>query len=299
MKWVKIIVVALCCFASVASAKRRKSRGYSKAVEGQAVVLNKLFPKAGRAEIVSNFGGIINQSYINTILIQGGFNYYFSEVWGMAIEGVYAINSDKNERLCLEGFYNLPKETEVKGVCYQDGPNDHKPSKEKPSLSNMGPAYVPITELQYLFSLSTIWTPVYGKQIFSALPVTGHMDIFFTIGGGLATTNHFAQKTKVKGEGGGKEKKLRCQGDDGAEVAKLPPISTCGVFFDDKEKWGKGGRPEPQKKPALAINLGIGQKYYFASRLYLDIELRTYNLIGGAETFHNFFTLWGGLGFRF
>lgn len=66
MKWVKIIVVALCCFASVASAKRRKSRGYSKAVEGQAVVLNKLFPKAGRAEIVSNFGGIINQSYINT-----------------------------------------------------------------------------------------------------------------------------------------------------------------------------------------------------------------------------------------
>lgn len=298
MKLTKIIIIALCCFASIASAKRRKSRGYSKAVEGQAVVLNKLFPKAGRAEIVSNFGGIINQSYINSLLLHGGFNYYFSEVWGMAIEGVFAFNSDKNERTCLEGFYNWANENDIKGrVCYQEAEKYPKPSADDP-IVRLGPAYVPITELQYLFSLSAIWTPVYGKQIFSALPVTGHMDIFFTIGGGLAMTDHYAMRTETDADDT-KKRKLRCA--KGGENTKLTAAdgSPCGVGFDQKEHWGVGGRPKPENKPAMAINLGIGQKYYFASRLYLDIELRTYNLIGGVETFHNFFTLWGGLGLRF
>lgn len=294
MKLAKFFVIALCCFASVASAKRRKSRAYSKAVEGQAVVLNKLFPKAGRAEIVSNFGGIINQSYINSLLIQGGFNYYFSEVWGMAIEGVYAINSDKNERECLEAFYNKVDQNSGPPVCYQEGDDNITSGTQ----INMGPAYVPITALQYLVSFGALWTPIYGKQIFSALPVTGHMDIFFTIGGGFAMTNDYAKKTKVDG------KNLRCTKSSSTDKKTTPgtddkSLDNCGLAFDDKENWGKNGRPDPEASTQLAINLGIGQKYYFASRLYLDIELRTYNLIGGKQAFHNFFTLWGGLGLRF
>ena len=285
MKLTKFIIVALCCYASIASAKRRKSRGYSKAVEGQAVVLNKLFPKAGRAEIVSNFGGIINQSYINSLLLHGGLNYYFSEVWGMAVEGVYAFNSDKNERGCLEAFYNKVEET---GDPCRQSEKDEIPDGTK---IRMGPAYVPITELQYLFSISAIWTPVYGKQIFSALPVTGHMDIFFTIGGGSAMTNYHPLKTTI----GDTKTPSRCTRKEGDKNV----LSGCGVEYEKKDSWGVGGRPKSKEELTMAINLGIGQKYYFVNRLYLDIELRTYNLIGGTETFHNFFALWGGLGFRF
>ena len=291
MKSTKILLVIVCCLASVASANRRKSRGYSKAVEGQAVVLNKLFPKAGRAEIVSNFGGIINQSYINTLLVHGSFNYYFSEVWGMAIEGVYAFNTDKNERDCLERFYNKADNKTEGDVCYQGEENI-----ANGSTINMGPAYVPITELQYLVSLGTVWTPVYGKQIFSALQVTGHMDIFFTIGGGLAITNYYPAKTETADT----KRKLRCQNaqtDKGEDTKQLE--SNCGVSAAETNYWGKDGRPQPQNNTVMAVNLGIGQKYYFASRLYLDIELRNYSLIGGTETLHNFFTLWGGLGLRF
>ena len=287
MKLTKILLVIVCCLASVVLANRRKSRGYSKAVEGQAVVLNKLFPKAGRAEIVSNFGGIINQSYINTLLVHGSFNYYFSEVWGMAIEGIYAFNTDKNERDCLERFYNKVDENKGDYVCHQEG----KTNIADGGAINMGPAYVPITELQYLFSLGTVWTPVYGKQIFSALPVTGHMDIFFTIGGGLAISNYYPEKKETADT----KRKLRCE-ESNKDTKQL---ENCGVSAAETNYWGKDGRPQPQNNTAVAVNLGIGQKYYFASRLYLDIELRNYSLIGGPETLHNFFTLWGGLGLRF
>ena len=288
MKLTKILVVALCCFTGIASANRRKNRGYSKAVEGQAVVLNKLFPKAGRAEIVSNFGGIINQSYINSLLLHGGFNYYFSEVWGMSIEGIYALNNDKNERLCLENFYNKANNSSGGANCYTEG---DKENNANGTTINMGPAYVPITKLQYLFSLSTVWTPIYGKQIFSALPMTGHMDIFFTIGGGVAMTNYYPKKTKTADN-----RDLRCT-TMGDNEAVLP--GNCGVTKDQTEHWGEKGRPEPQNNTTLAVNLGIGQKYYFATRLYFDIELRNYTLIGGEEAIHNFFALWGGLGLRF
>ena len=143
-----------------------KKRGYRKATEGQVVVLRKLFPKKHRLEINSNFGAILNQSFVDTMMLQGGISYHFSEEWGLAIEGAMAFNTDRAERGCVETFYNdFRKDKDARrkplsGKCVTLPIGDGGDTAKDNPLVNVGPAYMPITEIGTLVSLSAVWSPV-------------------------------------------------------------------------------------------------------------------------------------------
>ena len=56
---------------------------YKKATEGKEVVMGKLYPKNERYELsLPEVGIIMNQSYVNTLLLGGGVSYFFNESLG-------------------------------------------------------------------------------------------------------------------------------------------------------------------------------------------------------------------------
>lgn len=286
------LAVLLLCLSAPVWAKKH-SRGYRKATEGQVVVLRKLFPKKKRLEINANLGAILNQSFIDTMMLHGGVSYHFSEEWGLTLEGALAMNSDKTERQCVESFYNnFDEDANLTAKCViQDGGKlvEQPPSAE--NQVNIGPAYMPIIEIDKLFSLSAVWTPVYGKQIFSFLPRTSHMDIFITFGGGMAMSTFYPQREKL-GNGNKARFTKRTEGEDSSSW------ETHGASFDDSENWGVKGRPEAEQPSNVFVSFGAGQKYYFLKRLFIKAELRNFTLLGTSEGYHNFFTMWGGVGLR-
>lgn len=269
----------------------QKRKGYHKATEGQAVVLRKLFPQKNRIEVNANFGAIMNQSFIDTMILQGGISYHFSEEWGLALEGVMAMNQDRAERTCIESFYNDFRATDAKPLldykCHE-GPISGKANVEE---VNIGPAYMPITEIGNLFSLSAVWSPVYGKQIFSFLPRTSHMDIFLSIGGGIAMSTSYPLRTELNNGN-----KARFKGPQGGDTAQQ--MATHGARVDEKTQWGIAGRPEAETQTNPFVSLGVGQKYHFLKHLFIKVELRNFTLLATSQGYHNFFTMWGGLGLR-
>ena len=286
--WLAVLV--LCLSVPVWAKKHR--RGYRKATEGQVVVLRKLFPKKKSLEINANFGAILNQSFVDTMMLHGGVSYHFSEEWGIALEGAMAMNSDKTERQCIESFYNnFDEDKPLKAKCViQDGGALVKGKDPSASFANIGPAYMPIIEIDKLFSLSAVWSPVYGKQIFSFLPRTSHMDIFITFGGGMAMSTFYAQReTLANGNKARYKEKI---------TTNTTPWNEHGASFDQKTSWGVGGRPPADQPSNVFLSFGVGQKYYFLKRLFIKVELRNFTMLGTSEGYHNFFTMWGGLGFR-
>ena len=268
----------------------QKRKGYHKATEGQAVVLRKLFPQKNRIEVNANFGAIMNQSFIDTMILQGGISYHFSEEWGLALEGVMAMNQDRAERTCIESFYNDFRAPDtpppLKPKC-REGPLGGKANITE---INIGPAYMPITEIGNLFSLSAVWSPVYGKQIFSFLPRTSHMDIFLSIGGGIAMSTSYPRREKLNN---GNEARRPQTSDTGAAE-----MNTHGASETETGSWGVKGRPEPEQQTNVFISLGVGQKYHFLKHLFIKVELRNFTLLATSQGYHNFFTMWGGLGLR-
>ena len=158
---------------------------------------------------------------------------------------------------------------------------------------NIGPAYMPITAVDKLFSLSAVWSPVYGKQIFSFLPRTSHMDIFLSMGGGVAMATYYGLREKLNN---GKQARNQNTIDDPAKVAAA--MRSHGASESQKDQWGEGGRPEPEQQTQPFISLGVGQKYHFLQHMFIKVELRNFTLLATAQGYHNFFTMWGGLGVR-
>ena len=276
----------------------QKRKGYHKATEGQAVVLRKLFPQKNRIEVNANFGAIMNQSFIDTMILNGGISYHFSEEWGLALEGVMAINKDRAERTCIESFYNdfrgeIAEDNPLRIKCYRGdiGDQGQNISTHKGKI-NIGPAYMPITEIGNLFSLSAVWSPVYGKQIFSFLPRTSHMDIFLSIGGGIAMSSFYSLKEELKN---GKKGRLT---NDGTEDDPATNMAKYGATEEEENSWGEKGQPEPDQQTNPFIGLGVGQKYHFLKHLFIKVELRNFTLLATSQGYHNFFTMWGGLGLR-
>ena len=269
----------------------RRHKGYHKATEGQAVVLRKLFPQKNRIEVNSNFGAIMNQSFIDTLILHSGISYHYSEEWGLALEGIMAMNQDRAERTCIESFYNDfrdPKTAtpQLNPKC-REGPLGGKANIPDTDV-NIGPAYMPITEIGNLFSLSAVWSPVYGKQIFSFLPRTSHMDIFLSIGGGIAMSTSYPLVRELKNG-----KIARREGDNSNKTA-----AEIGASETETNAWGVKGRPELEQQTNPFISLGVGQKYHFLKHLFIKVELRNFTLLATSQTYHNFFTMWGGLGLR-
>ena len=128
------------------------SAAYKKATEGKEVVLDKLYPKKGKIEINPSFGAILNQSYMQSFLVGGSIAYFWSETAGFNVDFQLSLNSDKSERTCIENFFWDPFKT-APTVC--GAPEDMGPVDEE-DFPRYGPAYVPIREINYIFSLSLI-----------------------------------------------------------------------------------------------------------------------------------------------
>jgi outer membrane beta-barrel protein len=269
------------------------SASYRKSTEGDDVVKNKLYPKKGRIELnLPDVGVVLNQSYVTTLLIHGGINYYFSEVWGFGVEGVFASNKDKDERACIESFYNNPD---------KEGGAECDPALEGKDISgssrrNYGPAYVPIRELKYMLAANAVWNPVYGKQIV-LLSATAYFDVFVTMGAGMAFSDYYPKATELRNghpsRGTFPEKGSPEDTDANKPGAKLDARDEQGNLL-----YGPEGRPDVQSQSTFFVNFGVGQKYHFAKRFSFKVELRNYTLLGTESGFENFFTLWGGLGIR-
>jgi outer membrane beta-barrel protein len=262
------------------------SQSYRKASEGDDVVKDKLFPKKGKIEINGlNVGAILNESYITTVVFHGGITYFSSETWGFGIEGLFASNTDNSARFCIEHFYNDPLGN-VSAQCDSalDEPGANLQGAEK---ANYGPAYVPIRAVKYAVAATAVWNPVYGKQLFM-LSGTGYFDLFLTMGAGLLFSDYYPLKTVLNN---GKITRGNYPADGSTD-----PIP--GADAADTGSYGVLGRPDPVQESTFMITTGVGQKYHFAKRFNLKVELRNYLLVGTDSGFDLFFTLWGGVGIR-
>ncbi|MCX6117627.1 MAG: outer membrane beta-barrel domain-containing protein [Proteobacteria bacterium] len=261
--------------------------GYKKATEGEDVVKNKLYPKKGKLELNGpNLGMILNQSYLNTYIVNGGVNYFWNEVWGVGLDFSYALNADRNERNCIENFYNDP-DYNVGDEC---GPEDNLTGR-----ANYGPAYVNIGEYNYIFSGSAIWNPIYGKEIFF-LSAVGYFDVYTTLGGGLAMTTFYPESKTLRN---GKSSREGAFAPGNTKDPKNPGADPGTTDDEGKLVYGKEGRPNPVQESKILLQAGVGQKFHFAKSFSFKMELRDHIVIGTPGGFDMFFTLWGGLGYRF
>jgi outer membrane beta-barrel protein len=282
-----LITVPAILFFAVSSAFAGVG-GYKKSTEGEDVIKNKLYPKSSRVELNGlNVGKILNQSYIDTWVLNGGINYFWSETWGLGLEMSYAMNKDRDERQCIENFYNDP-DHEFDKQCGNSGHiNDNNGNN---SMGNYGPAYVNIREYNYLFTGNGIWNPIYGKEIFFLSGVV-NFDVFLTMGGGLAMSTFYPMNTTLKN---GKESR-----------GSFPPAGTAGdrPGTEPDESggpyYGVEGRPTPQKQTNVFLDGGVGQKIHFGKKFHAKAELRNHLVLGTPGGFDMFFTLWGGVGMRF
>ncbi|MEI6397505.1 MAG: outer membrane beta-barrel domain-containing protein [Pseudomonadota bacterium] len=273
--WVALSGLATTAFAGVG--------GYKKATEGDDVIKNKAYPKKGRVELNGpNVGLILNQSYVDTYLINGGINYFWSESWGLGLEAYYAMNKDKKERYCIENFYNDP-DYDISSEC--GGPGNLAGHR-----GNYGPAYVNIREYNFLLAANGIWNPIYGKEIFFMSGVV-NFDVFMTLGGGLAMSTFYPMQTTL---GNGKPSRGQFPGKDTSGDTPGTDPKTDGDLY-----YGKNGRPTAQKQTNVFLDGGIGQKVHFGDKFNLKAELRSHLVLGTPGGFDMFFSLWGGFGMRF
>jgi outer membrane beta-barrel protein len=290
VKLVSQATAALCAVAFIFSGS---AFAYEKATEGDMVVRGKLNPKSGRVELNADFGLIMNQAYIDTYLLHGSINYYFSELWGFGIEGMYGINSDKGERTCIENFYNNPKRTPGPS-CPDDTQNT------PPAEGNFGPAYVPIREINAIINVNGIYNPVYGKQLL-LLSSVAHFDMFVTIGAGIAMSDYYpkSQTTRADGDGRGRPTRDAGSASKPGENPAAGENPTIGCTPTNGRCYGEDGRPDPIQETTPLINLGVGQKIHFSKMFNIKFELRNMTLFGGEAGFENLFAVWGGAALRF
>lgn len=259
--------------------------GYKKATEGDDVIKNKLYPKKNRVELNGpNLGLILNQSYIDTYLINGGVNYFWSESWGMGLELTFAMNKDRYERECIENFYNDP-DYEIPDEC--GGPEKIENPNGNNLVGNYGPAYVNIREYNMLLTGNALWNPIYGKEIFFLSGVV-NFDVFVSLGGGLAMTTFYPLETVLYN---GKESRGTFPPQNGPNDPGAKP--------EEVDNYGKAGRPPPRKESKIFLDAGVGQKIHINQRLNFKAELRNHLVLGTPGGFDLFFTLWAGLGMRF
>lgn len=258
--------------------------GYDRAIEGADNVRNKLYPRKSKFEVnIPNAGLILNQSYVDSFVLGGGIIYHMSEEWGVGFDGVQVLNSDKAERSCIEQFYNDPLD-ELGSVC---GDEDELLALPEGSKANFGPAYVPIREIQNIFTLNAIWTPVYGKQLIF-MSATSYFDLFFEFGLGLALSDFYPKQDTLRN---GNQSRGVFDADGNSD-------DNLGAGPDELYAVGEDGRPDPESQQHVLANLGIGQKFHFGNRFHIKLYLRNMTLLGTDAGFDNLFVLYGGFGLR-
>lgn len=284
--WIRLLSFVLCLsFASYAQSYRRIG-------DTKDNVKRKRYPKNESIELDIQFGGVLNQSYVNTTAINGSLTYFFAESWGLSLDGVFHLNTDKDERACIENFYNnfdlevaVPAECNPGGDAAQAASDLGQASNPLTRTNGMGPAYVPIRENKFSIGASFIWAPIYGKQIVM-LSQTNYFDVFFSAGGGVVMSTYYSLQKNLKGT----ENPSRGLEDD---------TPTPGTNPNDSDRYGINGRPEAVDETNIYINLAVGQKFHFGKIFHFKLELRNYTLLFTEDSgFDNYLTLLGGIGVR-
>lgn len=291
--WLRFLLVVL-CFASASYAESYRRIGDTK-----DNVKRKKYPKNNTIELDIQGGGVLNQSYINTTAVNGSLTYFFSEAWGLSLDGVFHLNTDKEERACIENFYNnFDLDPNVGAECNPGGDPAQAiddlsgASNDRTRSNGMGPAYVPIRENKFSIGANLIWSPIYGKQIVM-LSQTNYFDVFFTMGGGMVFSTYYPLQKNLKGTD------RPSRGPDvepgPGSTGTLPganPANELGLY-------GLNGRPDPVDETNIYLNLGVGQKFHFGKVFHLKLELRNYTLLFTQDSgFDNYLTLLGGIGVR-
>lgn len=260
---------------------------YRKAVEGKENVKDKLYPKKKKFELnIPNAGLVLNQSYVNTFLIGGGFTYFRTEEWGFGLDFTLASNSDKPERECIETFYNDPLD-EIGEPC---GGSDVIAG----TSGNYGPAYVPIREIQNIIAVNLAWNPVYGKQLIF-LSATSYFDLFVDMGLGLVSSRYYPKEEILRNGS-----KSRGQfNEDGSNPGPAGDPAHIGADVNEDYAYGSSGRPDPENQTNVAAIFSVGPKFHFADRFHIKLFLRNITLLGTPTGFENIFALYGGAGMRF
>ncbi len=306
-----IVEALLVVFVATLSAPLHAEK-YRKAVEGPDNVKNKRYPKKKRFEVDLQAGGLLNQSYIRSFAVGGSIQYFWSERWGLSLDGLYYSNTDKPERTCIENFYN-DFYNRIGGECSPEGDKNQAqqdmndgysgvtPDPDGPSgpLSNprptMGPAYIPIRENTFSIGLNAIWAPIYGKQLMF-LSQTNYFDVYFLFGGGISMSEFYPKQSEVPGSGG---RKYRLAAGQVPDAPPADGTADVGVDAAATNLYGIEGRPEVQNETIVLINLGFGQKYNFGNVFQVKFELRNFTTLGfGDSGISNNLKIVGGLGMR-
>lgn len=279
--------------------KQLGAQSYQRAADSNEVVKRKIYPKDGRVELsFPNIGFIMNQSYVNTFLISGGVNYFFNETMGIGLDVAFGANSDKDERYCIERFYYDPN-NEVGLAC---GEPDNLLSVSEPidpGFPRYGPAYVPIRELDTVFSVNMIWAPVYGKQLL-LMRATSYFDLYFEAGMGLALSTFYQKRDVLANDNVPRDVYTDpTVGSDEARRQANERNAGIGALPSQVDSWGDLGRPPSRSEQHVMLNLGVGQKFHFAGRFHLKVNVRNMTLLGTDKAFESLFALSGGAGMRF
>lgn len=257
-------------------------------------IKNRLYPKRKKFEITGNFGTILNQSYINSLLLNFSATYYTSESLGFGADFTLSMNTNKDERTCVENFYNDPNE-DIGPVCQAQGDKAQAQadieSSQGERIALMGPTYPPIRELGYLISGFASWAPIYGKQLFFMSGVV-HFDLIFTGGLGVALSDYYpARETAPNGK--------NYRGSYPAEGEPNTEENTPGVNPSAVDQYGEDARPEPESQTTPLLTVGVGQKFHITKNLNVRVEFKNYTLVGTESGFEPYFAVWGGIGLRF
>lgn len=267
---------------------------YKRSIRGNRNLLNKRYPKAAKFELTLPAVGFIpNQSYISSLIVTGSLGYNITETWGISVELSAVFNTDKDERFCLEHFYN-DSGNGVIPECPDKGDDILAPLQNPDGTpirgGNFGPIYAPIRELDFLAMASARWSPVYGKQI-AFLSFTSYFDLYFVFGGGIAFSTFYPESLFLRNG-------TLSRGDPPEDFEGICP-SSPGVCPDNAELGslvGTGGRPSSRSETHPTITVGLGQKFHFLNDYYLNVEARNYTLVGTTQGWEAFYALWIGTG---
>jgi outer membrane beta-barrel protein len=264
---------------------------YKKSTEGKDVVKDKLYPKRGKLELdLPNGGLLLNESYIRTFLLSGGGAYFFNEEWGAGVDFSIGLNSDKPERACIENFYNDPN-SQIDLNCGTPG------DIPGGSIVNMGPAYVPIREIQSIVMANALWNPIYGKALMF-MSGTIYFDLYLEGGLGMAMSKFYPKQEKLKNDMPTRGTYENKDGD--ADSISAEELKQFGADpTSETYAFGIEGRPTPVSQTNVLFNLGVGQKFHFAKKFHVKVFLRNMTLLGTHDGFENLFALYGGAGMRF
>ena len=290
--------LALGCFVvTLFSQVSFGAANYRKATEGREVVKSKIYPKNKKIELnLPNLGVIMNQSYVNTFMLSGGLNYFFSETWGVGLDIALGINSDKDERTCIENFYYDPEE-EVGSAC-GDSSQLTGADANGNTFPRMGPAYVPIREINNMIIANLTWTPVYGKQLVF-LSNTSYFDLFVEMGLGIANST-FYQKRDILANGN-TPRDVFTPEDEGTpeqQAQAKEKNNGIGATVAQTGSYGIDGRPSAEDETNVMFSFGVGQKFHFGGRFHVKVYLRNMTLVGTAQGFDNLLAVMAGAGMR-